>query len=665
MSAEAIAKFGRGNSSKRYRGGAGETPEAAPAPAPAPVAAPPAPAAPAPLAPGAPATMAQQADHKSRQDALKTLEASLYKIVTDYNGIVQSIQAQTQPEGKYTTKNSQAASHIGYLATVLQQLVEPLKHLLFEITQVHKHELQSMINLFHSLIEIINQSPPFQQVNIAAYKNGIPDFQGVSDDILISEIPQYIDVLVTQRDKLLFMLKKYQDAVPSTMYNVSTEMRDELQRIRYAEGKKTQELLDKIKTELLEVSSRYKKGFKSVNIDDNLLQAVKSQSELLSSDILPDIKRGPNMSLIVTDKQIMQRFNDLESITANIDSLKRQLKLSTALAPEEQREGDADKIDKLRGEIETELQNQKKIRKSLIDVGKTPQQIKDALKKLEYKRHEIVEANVRQLEKAKKLKKSIGRYEYREPLDYEGDSSEHDSVGYDDPRTSLAPTVIGTASGKPSSKTIQQYNRMGRPVSDDQKINKQMVKANKQWQSTSNPVHTTPVGSLVPFYIKPEVSKYDFPTRLRKDQSINRPRHDARGADISLLQGPMGTPIQEPAIKYKAPRRKKVSPEELTQAFFKASEGDDVRTLQGGCDDCGVSRNIGKGIPKVKDEPSGALKKLIFNDENNDHFDEEPEIQEHGFIEQTKEEKDNEPEDRFRNKKLGPAKTKSSRKEKK
>ena len=170
-----------------------------------------------------------------------------------------------------------------------------------------------------------------------------------------------------------------------------------------------------------------------------------------------------------------------------------------------------------------------------------------------------------------------------------------------------------TGKGKPLANYLsnpkQQYNRMGRPISNDDKINNEMIKMGKKFQN-NNPIHETPVGSLYPFYEKTDDAKYDFPTKLRYERNIRQPPKNALGADYSLLQGEIGGPTVNKEVKrsYKPSERQVVTPAQALQ-------------------------NVLSGAGKK----SGALKKLVFDDEANDMYGSGEGYGNRGFIPEDKE----------------------------
>lgn len=145
-----------------------------------------------------------------------------------------------------------------------------------------------------------------------------------------------------------------------------------------------------------------------------------------------------------------------------------------------------------------------------------------------------------------------------------------------------------------STKEQQQHNRMGVPVSDDQAIQAEMIALAKRFQELSNPIHSTNIGKLYPFYEKDPATKYIFADMLRNTNSQKHPRKNALGADYSLLQGSIGGPTEYPKQPKKPSKRKVVTAAEATQ-------------------------NILEGRGRKKNPK--ALHKLKFNDEKNEMFD--------------------------------------------
>jgi hypothetical protein len=206
------------------------------------------------------------------------------------------------------------------------------------------------------------------------------------------------------------------------------------------------------------------------------------------------------------------------------------------------------------------------------------------------------------------------------------------------PKTAPAPEAPKTGKGGAgglatllASRKPQYWNHREDQQYDFDRQHNESMKNAREWQAKSNPPHTTPVGSLYPFYKKDPASMYSFPLKLKHDNAKLYPddtQKDARGADVSLLQGPVGGP----SVPVKRPAGRKPTVTHRT-----ASE---------------ATQNIIQGKGKKKNPK--ALHKLLFNDEANDPY-EENETHNEGMVHSESEEEDH---DRFRNKKLGPVKNK-------
>ena len=145
-----------------------------------------------------------------------------------------------------------------------------------------------------------------------------------------------------------------------------------------------------------------------------------------------------------------------------------------------------------------------------------------------------------------------------------------------------------------STQEQVQHTRMGRPVSNEDAVRAVEIELANRFQQISNPLHSTPVGKLYPFYEKDPASKYTYPMLLKHQRGKSAPTKNALGADYSLLQGDVGGPTKYPKQPKKPRTRKIVTKEEATQNIIE-----------------------GRGRKKNKK----ALHKLNFNDEKNEMFD--------------------------------------------
>ena len=136
-------------------------------------------------------TTEQSETAKSEKSMTKTTENILYDCVGQFNGIIDKLLEATQQNGLYKNKRLASASNIQYYANVLKGLMEPFKHLMFELAQVQQPETASLFNMVAKIVDIIDISPPFQKVDVLAYRNGKPDFQGFNDDLVLNDYSGY------------------------------------------------------------------------------------------------------------------------------------------------------------------------------------------------------------------------------------------------------------------------------------------------------------------------------------------------------------------------------------------------------------------------------------------------------------------------------------------
>jgi hypothetical protein len=166
---------------------------------------------------------------------------------------------------------------------------------------------------------------------------------------------------------------------------------------------------------------------------------------------------------------------------------------------------------------------------------------------------------------------------------------------------------------------------MQRELSNEDKIHKEMIKQNQKWQDNI-PIHYSKIGDKNPFFSQTEDTKYFFPQKLRYEESLRHPQKNALGADVSLLQGEIGGPSEYVPQKKstKKPEITERTPQEALQNILNQDVYKD--NLTGGF--CGSGKNEAK---------TGALRKLVFDDENNDEFDQEELPRNRGYIKEDKE----------------------------
>jgi hypothetical protein len=146
---------------------------------------------------------------------------------------------------------------------------------------------------------------------------------------------------------------------------------------------------------------------------------------------------------------------------------------------------------------------------------------------------------------------------------------------YDGPK--IKGEGVGRGAGKPLADLLanpkQQYNYMQRPISDDQKIQNDMIKANRIWQIKNNGPHDRPLGNLNPFLPQDDASKYSYEVLLAGENAMKHPEMNALGASVSLLQGPIAT-VEGSGKKSKALMQlKKVAIDERNDPYKKVSLG--------------------------------------------------------------------------------------------
>jgi hypothetical protein len=628
---------------------------------------------------------------KSQKQTSNAVENVLYDIVNQYNGIIDKLLQATQPDGKYASKRSTSSSNINYLADVLKGLNEPLKHLVFELSQVHNPNLASILNMLTSMVEVIDVSPPFQKVNVSVYKNGMPDFQGLNNTVQVIDVDGYIADIEKYKAKLEDMHYQIKRQLSSMLFNATPQLQNIIKQQLEEKEARYKETIDKINTEVKIVKKRaqFTKEF-TANYD-----LIKEAHQLYGDyeDTLHDLPKEVQEGLDALnpppgEQPPIQAKSPDESDIAYIVRVNKALKTNKAMVEQLMKnKADIEEYNETAEvpydieEIDKKIQEGNRVIRTLEeDEDKMAFLIKIATEKPLPRKT----ANVNPIRRNKKLDFNIENrsdlefnYEYnkllREP--YENIKALYRKAFPGEKIISFEPSVKYLMEKKfPGHRGLKglgkkrQVMGMGRKrqvmghggsggladllaerkpqysygredqVYDFDKQHNELMKSERNWQSKSNPPHTTPVGKLYPFYKKDEASMYSFPLKLKNELAKTKPddtQKDAIGADVSLLQGPIGGP----QVKEKMPVKK--HPKRV------------VRTNEE------AVKNVIKGQGKKKNPK--ALHKIIFNDEDNEEFEDEemPHSKDGGMI---PEEADDMPEDRFRNKKLGPPKKKYGKK---
>lgn len=674
---------------------------------------------------------------KSQATATNATENILYDIVTKYNGIVDKLLQATQPDGRFASKRTVSSSSIGYLADVLKGLNEPLKHLVFELSQVHNPNLASVMNMMTSMVDIIDTSPPFQKVNVVAYKSGMPDFQGLSSSVQLLDVEGYVADLKSYRSKLAEMYSRLLQQSASMMFNIGDErLRQSLQSTIDEKVQQYRKVIDDIGTEIKEVRARKNitdefeangeliKAAQGIyeNMEDLIERGEPERQEAIEKDINKSSKlfRLPGEAY---DKFLM-RLNQAKA--EGLEALKylTQWKIEHNLEDGDDEEVD-DAINKYHrtvGEIDDDIKTYEDAMKfnTINKQGpqavpetrrvRTRRQTRKGMEQEEESSQALQQAYVKEDEAAARAKAKKAKQEEAaakratEKIKRDAEAKRQAEIGLAN-RKAAAEKIINEINAveahsdlkalvkkysdkgqismlKKKDTAIKQelidiirenYKIVGkgmpepeggsggladylstekkpqywhhRELTDDDKAYKELTKSNQNWQAISNPPHTTPVGSLYPFYKKEKAALYSFPLKLKHDLAKIRPddtQKDARGADISLLQGPIGESNREPD----APPTRKPTVTHRTAAQA-------TQNIIQGKGEPAMERAVGSGKKNPK-----ALHKIIFDDESNDMFGEGEACGEGGMIPEESEEE----EDRFRNKKLGPKKKKSVKK---
>jgi hypothetical protein len=436
--------------------------------------------------------LAQEANTSQNKTSEAAIKA-IYKVISKYNGVVRKIIETIEPvKGPWSTRKSVDQSTISYYAQVLKGLIEPLKHLMFQISKTNDPTLSSMTTMLDNLVKMIDMAPPFSMIDSAAYKQGTFDYTGLSDDMNIGDISQYIDLLVVRLRSLEQQQENYNPYKKSSFKHIPLDRREDMKQTIQKTYDDLDTVINKTLDEIKKAKDMRKNKLVSFEINKGLLQEQNNVEDSLAGAFLPVSKNhNPNFDA----DEMLDLYNGMESTES---LLKKQ-----------------DKED--RAKIEKELKDLKIKFTALEKMG-----TKDGV----FDQQNLEDLD--QMEEYTNVASSISRLE-RE--------LEKKTVG------AVSKKDVGTASGNCGSgidvNVTQQYNMMGRPVSNDQKINNDMINANRNWQIKNNPPHDTPIGNLNPFLAQNDASKYTYEVLLANQNAEIHPEVNALGANISLLQGPI------------------------------------------------------------------------------------------------------------------------------
>jgi hypothetical protein len=571
-------------------------------------------------APGAP-TMKSATVSKSTAQTENTVENALYNIINQYNGIVDKILQATREGGVLKNKRLASASIVSFMDNVLKGLIEPLKHLLYELALVKDKDVASMWTMMKSMVDNIQDAPPFQKVDFRIYKTPATDYQRLNRDLRIDNYDGKIAELKTKGDDLQMRLKQLNKDASHIEYAMEDKSEQYKKEMKSRLFKKQQDILAAIEQQKKDMGYVVERKKSGLPYDS---QALKDTTQ----DILTKEKVLPVVSGVFTELAL-NTITDENQLRAVLDNQRNVIK---SIKDQERA---------LRNKAQTQVLtegDEDLIKALVLSADKMKPTVSKIIKHLELvkgKKKETVEANrmlfefkeqaAELTEIDKKLNESYALIKEAEAKKAELESKMANQTGEEQAEEQAEDTdgngkpIYGK--GKPKAdllaKPKQQYNSMQRPITDDDKAHKEVVARNQKWQ-VSNPIHTTPIGSKNPFYAQQPDAKYDFRTILGKENSVLYPKTNALGADVSLLQGEIGGPSEQAKEK-----RKYKKPEKETR-----SAADALRNI--------LNQNVYEG--GAKKQP-GSLRKLVFEDEDNDLFDEEELPVNKGFIKEDKDDR--------------------------
>jgi peptidoglycan hydrolase CwlO-like protein len=513
----------------------------------------------------------KKSQDKSSDDAIN----AIYDVITGYNGIVANIIERTQPvKGKWSTRRSVDQSTVMYLAEVLKGLNEPLKHLEFQLNQVKDPDLATLQNMMNNLVKIIDQTPPFKMLDIGQYRFGVPNYEGLADDLDINSGVGYVKLLKEKERKLRHTLRTMKPQLRDAKGEVSGKIYDHAEKTLAA-----------VKKEIEKAQHIVNAQLEDVYVNGPLYSEVDAALEALDSLLIPSkVKKGK----VVTKAK--------ESMLTQLINKKEETELAHPELFDGQGNFDATQL-KPNTFKEQYLQILEDISKVQRKLGMTDEEIaafkakkSDAANAAIAKRQKEIEETNRLDEEDNAADRAAAAAPGAAPGEYEADSvpgttapgtpvGKAGTPGIDTPYD--GPKIKGDGmyrgAGRPLADLLanpkQQYNYMQRPISDDQKIQNDMINANRNWQIKNNGPHDTPLGNLNPFLDQDESSKYSYEVLLAAENAVEHPETNGLGADVSLLQGPI-TNIEGSGKKSKALLKlKKVAIDERNDPYKKVELG--------------------------------------------------------------------------------------------
>jgi len=271
------------------------------------------------------ATRVSQEANKSLSKNTDEAVNALYEIISQYNGVIRRIIEVIEPvKGKWSTRLSVNQSTIGYFASVLKGLIEPLKHLMFQMSNLNDPTLAGMTNMFLNMVNIIDQTPPFKLIDIKAYKNGKPNVEGLSDDLKFESLKPFIAYANQKIRDLKLMSENPRAHIKQAIASVGKDedtnngtdkeaiarnqekkaMRDDIKRIGAEKYKDAKDLMKLWQQEAIKAKNRYLADPKSsVDFPGNL--------NMKTRDLINELKSGDWMSALDIDTLVQSVRDDI------------------------------------------------------------------------------------------------------------------------------------------------------------------------------------------------------------------------------------------------------------------------------------------------------------------------------------------------------------------
>jgi hypothetical protein len=571
-------------------------------------------------------------EEKSRTQHVKATENVLYDVITQYNGIIDKINQVTMPDGRFASRRTVSQQSIGFYSDVLKGLLEPIKHLIFELTSVRNPQLATTLNMMTNMKDLIEMAPPFQKINITAYKNGLPDFQGLNGEVTI-DVNGYISDLTEYLTNIRRMKNNVDHQLNSVLFNLKDKsITDSVLESLKKKTEYYRELVGRIEKEIETVNAR-KRVTDELEVNTQLIKDAQDMfnnlQEFLTApppveqDFIDIRSREPILPENESDYAYLVR-TQLRNANDRLQTLEAYRNKYLEEYGDDYKDDELDeeisKLTRVKGRLEerfrrfvgalpesTDIIPYYQIdteKKQLKTSGKNPREARAIL--LQQPGYDYM---VKKLAKEQGIESSQGYRKGRKPTATIVKQLQH-VTGLGQPDIGSGGTA-GLADYLSTDAKPQYWHH--RELSDDNKIHKQVVENNKEWQKFSNPPHTNPIGSLYPFNKKSEAEKYSFPLKLKHDLAILKPddtQKDERGADISLLQGPI-----KPTVEEKMPRGR---PSRRTNRTAKEAMNN---ILQGKGMDTGRNIGAGRNNYKAAKEKNPAVESQKAAKENNPVFD--------------------------------------------